>query len=249
MRGRRGVWTPGADPLLVLGAHARTEAERRRFAEAFVRAEHERVEGELAFERAVQAAWARLFPGELRLEGPVPRGGPARALRPRVRSGLCRGVRRDGCARTRAARCRWTCTCAAPRTTRRFASGPGATRSAGGGRARGPRHGQPRRRVRARPRARGMGAPGRAVGAGRMRPRGSASSSCSQRRSRRGGVCAASEGLVVVHDAGGTVPAAPYVERPGLSEAEAAAALQRARGRLADPRATARAPGPWSRSR
>ena len=68
MRGRRGVWTPEADPLLVLGAHARTDAERRRFAEAFVRAEHERVEGELAFERAVQAAWARLFPGELRLK-------------------------------------------------------------------------------------------------------------------------------------------------------------------------------------
>ena len=43
---------------------------------------------------------------------------------------------------------------------------------------------------------------------------------------------AASEPLVVVHDAGGTVPAAPYVERPGLFEAEAAAALQRARGRL-----------------
>ena len=47
------------------------------------------------------------------------------------------------------------------------------------------------------------------------------------------GVSAAGEGLVVVHDAGGTVPAAPWVERLGLSEAEAAAALQRARGRLA----------------
>jgi len=68
MRGRRGTWTPGADPLLVLGAHARTDAERRRFAEAFVRAEHARVEGELAFERAVAAAWARLFPGELRVK-------------------------------------------------------------------------------------------------------------------------------------------------------------------------------------
>ena len=32
--------------------------------------------------------------------------------------------------------------------------------------------------------------------------------------------------------AGGTVPAAPWVERPALSEADAAAALQRARGRL-----------------
>ncbi len=48
-----------------------------------------------------------------------------------------------------------------------------------------------------------------------------------------GGLCGASEPLVVVHDAGGTVPAGGYVERPGLSEAEAAAALQRARGRLA----------------
>ena len=76
MRGRRGVWTPGADPLLVLGAHARTDAERRRFAEAFVRAEHARVEGELAFERAVQAAWVRLFPGELRLKAQSPAEAP-----------------------------------------------------------------------------------------------------------------------------------------------------------------------------
>ena len=70
MAGRRGLWTPDADPLLVLGAHARTDAERRRFAQAFVLAEHERVEGELAFERAVQAAWARLFPGQPRLAAP-----------------------------------------------------------------------------------------------------------------------------------------------------------------------------------
>ena len=67
MRGRRGVWSPEADPLLVLGAHARTAEERRRLAEAFVVAEHGRVEGELAFEREVQAAWARLFPGQRRV--------------------------------------------------------------------------------------------------------------------------------------------------------------------------------------
>ena len=48
-----------------------------------------------------------------------------------------------------------------------------------------------------------------------------------------GGLGAASEGLIVVHDAGGTVPAGAYVERPALSEAEAAAALQRAQARLA----------------
>ena len=71
MGGRRGAWSPEADPLLVLGAHARTEGERRRFAEAFVTAEHARVEGELAFERAVQAAWTRLFPGQPRLAAPA----------------------------------------------------------------------------------------------------------------------------------------------------------------------------------
>ena len=78
MRGRRGAWTPGADPLLVLGAHARTESERRRFAEAFVLAEHERVEGELAFERAVQIAWHRLFPGQPRIAGPAAAQAPER---------------------------------------------------------------------------------------------------------------------------------------------------------------------------
>jgi len=47
------------------------------------------------------------------------------------------------------------------------------------------------------------------------------------------GVCAGGDRLIVVHDAGGTVPAAPYVERPALSEERVAEALQRARGRLA----------------
>lgn len=45
-------------------------------------------------------------------------------------------------------------------------------------------------------------------------------------------VCAGAEGLVVVHDAGGTVPAGPYVERPALTEERAAQALERARARL-----------------
>ena len=48
-----------------------------------------------------------------------------------------------------------------------------------------------------------------------------------------GGVSAAGEGLIVVHDAGGTVPAGPWVERPGLSEAQVSAALRRAHARLA----------------
>ena len=46
------------------------------------------------------------------------------------------------------------------------------------------------------------------------------------------GVCAGADGLIVVHDAGSTVPAGAYVERPALSEAQVSAALERARARL-----------------
>ena len=76
MTGRRGLWSPHADPLLVLGAHARTAAERRRFAEAHVAAEMARVEGELAFERAVGEAWARLH-GDEEMFATAPAGDPA----------------------------------------------------------------------------------------------------------------------------------------------------------------------------
>ena len=48
--GRCGVWSDDADPVLVLGAHARTTAERRRFGEAYVAAEKARGDDELAFE-------------------------------------------------------------------------------------------------------------------------------------------------------------------------------------------------------
>ena len=44
---------------------------------------------------------------------------------------------------------------------------------------------------------------------------------------------ASADGLAVVHDAGGTVAAAPYLERPALSEDVRQRALDRARARLA----------------
>lgn len=64
MAGPRGLWSPDLDPLLVLGIHARTEAERRRYAELAVRQERARVEAELAFQRAYTEAWQRLYPDE-----------------------------------------------------------------------------------------------------------------------------------------------------------------------------------------
>lgn len=46
--------------------------------------------------------------------------------------------------------------------------------------------------------------------------------------------CVAADGLVVVHDAGGTVDAAPWLERAALSDEARERALERARSRLAE---------------
>lgn len=61
MAGRRGLWSPGIDPITALGVSADTEAERRRYAELYVRAEFQRTRQELAFQVAVNDAWKRLY--------------------------------------------------------------------------------------------------------------------------------------------------------------------------------------------
>ncbi|WP_249978016.1 TIGR03759 family integrating conjugative element protein [Vreelandella olivaria] len=65
MQGSRGIWSPGLDPVTALGIEAETEQDRRRYAELLVQIEKERVERELAFQRAYDEAWARLYPNDL----------------------------------------------------------------------------------------------------------------------------------------------------------------------------------------
>ncbi|MEQ1963147.1 TIGR03759 family integrating conjugative element protein [Xenorhabdus khoisanae] len=65
MNGPRGIQSPGLDPLTALGIEADSDAERRRYAEQWVRAEFARTEKELHFQREVDAAWQRLFPDVL----------------------------------------------------------------------------------------------------------------------------------------------------------------------------------------
>nr|WP_241522160.1 TIGR03759 family integrating conjugative element protein [Chimaeribacter californicus] len=64
-QGRRGLLSPGLDPLTMLGIEARTDEERRHYAELTVKQDYQRVEAELAFQREVNDAWPRLFPGIL----------------------------------------------------------------------------------------------------------------------------------------------------------------------------------------
>jgi integrating conjugative element protein (TIGR03759 family) len=62
MQGPLGVYSPNLDPLTALGIEARSSAEQRHYAEAQVRAEARRVEKLLAYQRAYDAAWNRLYP-------------------------------------------------------------------------------------------------------------------------------------------------------------------------------------------
>ncbi|MFV8779522.1 TIGR03759 family integrating conjugative element protein, partial [Yersinia enterocolitica] len=64
-QGKRGIQSPGLDPLITLGVESETPSERRRLAELWVKEEYQRTEKELAFQREVDAAWSRLYPSVL----------------------------------------------------------------------------------------------------------------------------------------------------------------------------------------
>jgi len=62
MNGPLGIYSPGLDPLTALGIEAKTDEERRYYAELQVQAESRRVEKELAYQLAYDEAWKRLYP-------------------------------------------------------------------------------------------------------------------------------------------------------------------------------------------
>ncbi|MCB5303591.1 TIGR03759 family integrating conjugative element protein [Yersinia bercovieri] len=64
-QGKRGIQSPGLDPLTTLGVESDNSAERRRLAERWVKEEYQRTEKELAFQREVNVAWNRLYPNAL----------------------------------------------------------------------------------------------------------------------------------------------------------------------------------------
>lgn len=77
MRGPLGIHSPGLDPLTALGIEARTDEERRHYAELQVQAEARRVEKLLAYQRAYDEAWQRLAP-DLQRISPAAEPVPAR---------------------------------------------------------------------------------------------------------------------------------------------------------------------------
>ena len=61
---RKSFSVENLSPIEALGIHARTEAERRKYAEMFARAFHQDVERSLAWQRAYTEAMNRLYPNE-----------------------------------------------------------------------------------------------------------------------------------------------------------------------------------------
>ncbi len=70
MQGPLGIYSPNLDPLTALGIEARSDEERSRYAELQVQAESRRVGKELAYQRAYDAAWKRLYPSQQRVNLP-----------------------------------------------------------------------------------------------------------------------------------------------------------------------------------
>jgi len=70
MQGSLGSYSPNLDPLSALGIEARTDEERRRYAELQVQAEARRMEKLLAYQRAYDEAWQRLYPDRKRVNLP-----------------------------------------------------------------------------------------------------------------------------------------------------------------------------------
>ncbi|UJB64363.1 TIGR03759 family integrating conjugative element protein [Acidovorax sp. YS12] len=94
MEGPLGIYSPNLDPLSALGIEARSDEERRRYAEMQVQAEARRVEKLLAYQRAYDEAWQRLHPGMQRVNLPdaTPSNAAARG------SGRTAVFVKDGCA-------------------------------------------------------------------------------------------------------------------------------------------------------
>lgn len=77
MDGPLGIYSPGLDPLTALGISARSDQERRYYAELQVLAESQRVERELAYQRAYDEAFKRIYPELLPVDfGLTPKASP-----------------------------------------------------------------------------------------------------------------------------------------------------------------------------
>jgi integrating conjugative element protein (TIGR03759 family) len=70
--------------LTALGVEAQTDQERQRYAELQVALEAKRAERELAYQNAYTAAWTKLFPGQLPIQGMASSSPASSSVAPRT---------------------------------------------------------------------------------------------------------------------------------------------------------------------
>lgn len=63
-QGERGIWSPGLDPLTVLGVESRNEQEREHYARLLAKKMHDRMERELQFQRTYDRVFTEMYPNE-----------------------------------------------------------------------------------------------------------------------------------------------------------------------------------------
>lgn len=98
MQGPLGVYSPNLDPLTALGIEAQSNEERHHYAELQVRVESRRVEKLLAYQRAYDEAWRRLYPILRPVELPPPADAhSSRASIPPALGGRVAVFVREGC--------------------------------------------------------------------------------------------------------------------------------------------------------
>ena len=98
MDGPLGIYSPNLDPLSALGIEARTDEERRRYAELQVQIEASRVEKLLAYQRAYDEAWQRLNPDMQRVNLPDNEPSAGTSASPMRGSDRTAVFVKDGCA-------------------------------------------------------------------------------------------------------------------------------------------------------
>ncbi len=96
MQGPLGTQSPNLDPLSALGIEARSDEERRHYAELQVQVEARRVEKLLAYQRAYDDAWRRLHADMPRVV--LPNAGPAHSSATATTSERLAVFVKDACA-------------------------------------------------------------------------------------------------------------------------------------------------------
>ena len=99
-QGIDGYRSDKLDPITLLGMHARSRAERQKYARKLAHLEHDRVQRVLNFQKAYDQAWQKLYPNQQRVHADAMAKAMDAGQRDAQRLGLNRATRASVIVRT-----------------------------------------------------------------------------------------------------------------------------------------------------